>query len=709
MSKRRFAVLAATVAFVAAGAWALTRQPPAALAPAAVVPSASAYRQAAPLRLLLTIYDGGFQGEWLDGGWGPHEIVDGGPARIGFAGFGGITLRGPEIDSRYAAFSFRYKAPPAFGDFLEVELKGTSRTDPALPLVGVEPRHTALLADGWREVVIGMKELNPSRSRFDRIVIKAGKRVAADWVSLDKIGLLAAAPAASSAGTPVRDVTFQVACNEPAHRIDPMIYGIAHGDAGLGATWNRLGGNTMSRLNWDLGNVWNTGNDWFFENVAGKDAGLSSWLDAGAASGMKIGLVVPMIGWVAKDKTSVGFPLSRFPKQRKHDPERGAGDGYDTEGKPIPPGPPSQTSIPAPPELIGRWVRRVSDQGRAQGARRVHMYILDNEPSLWNETHRDVHPEPVGYDELLERTISYGTEVRKADPEALIAGPAEWGWSGYFSSAKDRTSGVQLGPDRMAHGGEALVAWYLRRLAEHERRTGVRLLDVLILHFYPAGAGVYGDEARTDPETAALRLRSTRALWDPEYQDESWIADRVKLIPRMKAWVRDNYPGRKVALGEWNFGAEDHISGGLAVAEALGRFGQQGLDMASYWIAPAPGTPAYHAFRAYRNFDGRGGRFLDWSVKTSSADGVSLFASRDEESRRMVFVALNLDREFAVRTNIDLSSCGEPGERRAFSFGEGSQALVAEPPLPGTAKGLVELMPPYSLRVIELSLPGRAP
>ena len=31
-----------------------------------------------------------------------------------------------------------------------------------------------------------------------------------------------------------------------------------------------------------------------------------------------------------------------------------------------------------------------------------------------------------------------------------------------------------------------------------------------------------------DPATNALRLRSTRALWDPSYVDESWIntADR---------------------------------------------------------------------------------------------------------------------------------------------------------------------------------------
>ena len=82
----------------------------------------------------------------------------------------------------------------------------------------------------------------------------------------------------------------------------------------------------------------------------------------------------------------------------------------------------------------------------------------------------------------------------------------------------------------------------------------------------------------------------------------------------MKEWVRDNYPGRKISLGEWSFGAEAHISGGLATAEALGRFGQQGLDAAFHWGGLKKDTPTYWAFRAFRNFDGQGGRFQNVSL-----------------------------------------------------------------------------------------------
>ena len=122
------------------------------------------------------------------------------------------------------------------------------------------------------------------------------------------------------------------------------------------------------------------------------------------------------------------------------------------------------------------------------------MYILDNEPSLWWTNHRDVHPEPLSYDELVQRTIDYGTAIREADPEAVIAGPAEWGWTNYFYSPKDQAAGpLVLRPDRRAHGDFPLVAYYLKALAEHQKKTGVRVLDVFDLHAYPTADNVYGD------------------------------------------------------------------------------------------------------------------------------------------------------------------------------------------------------------------------
>lgn len=690
MSRAKVLGVSAALIALGAGAWLLV---PRGAPPVAEAPVAPERRALTPLRIAVSIYDGALQPGWQDWGWGPHELSDAGPARIGFAGFGGVVFRREAEELRYGAFTFRYKAP--FEDFLEVVLKNPGGIERDLPVVRVQGRHTAELPDGSREVLIPMAELNPSRLPFDRIVIKAHANVGSDWVLIDKVGLTESdSHDPNQPSVPERGAQVTVHCDQAATRIDPMIYGIAHGLRGTGETWHRIGGNPMTRLNWELGNVWNVGSDWFFENTGSDDSGLPGWLDEGAALGVKMGVVVPLIGWVAKDKTSVGFPVARFGKQRKVDEGRGAGDGHDPSGKPLTPGPPTLTSVEAPPEAIGRWVRSVRAKDAKRGARGVHLYILDNEPSLWNVTHRDIHPEPLTYAELLDRTVRYATEVRKADPEAVIAGPSEWGWAGYLGNSA---------PDRAAHGGVPLVAWYLKQLAEHEKKTGTRLLDVLNLHFYPAADGVYGPNARTDPKTSALRLRSTRGLWDPSYRDESWIDAPIRLIPRMKEWVRDNYPGLKLAIGEWSFGAEEHVSGGLAIAEALGRFGQSGLDAASYWVQPKLGTPAFWGFRAYRDYDGKGARFLDWSVPATPAKDVSLFVSRDEQKQRFVLILLNSSGEYALRTRIDASSCGALSATRAFSYAAGSAAIAPEA---GAAEmaGLVQTLPPHSLRIVELDV-----
>jgi hypothetical protein len=230
------------------------------------------------------------------------------------------------------------------------------------------------------------------------------------------------------------------------------------------------------------------------------------------------------------------------------------------------------------------------------------------------------------------------------------------------------------------------------------------------VHFYPQVAGIYGGHGpeRTDPEGAALRIRSTRSLWDPEYQDESWIAEKVGLIPRVKTWISENYPGLGISIGEWSFGAETHMSGALAVAEVLGRFGQQGITSAFYWLCPPAGTPAFHAFRAYRNFDGNGGAFLDWSVPTTEAPGVSVFASRDDARSRIVAVLLNLDAETAADAEIDVSACGAGFSRRVFEYRDGTAGFAGgeqkdaagQRSKPGFVRDRIE---PYSIKVLELT------
>ncbi len=505
-----------------------------------------------------------------------------------------------------------------------------------------------------------------------------------------------------------------IQCDQPTHRISPLIYGIAeqpmHHDEyqwKLGATARRWGGNHTSLYNWELGNAWNAGKDWFFKNVDfdGKPgAAYARFIDEDLAHGMATALTIPMIGWAAKDTTSYSFPVSVFGAQQATEPDHpDVGNGVTPDGKLIQPGSPDRTSVPMPPASVGRWVRAIRKADQARGRRGVQMYILGNEPMLWSENHRDVHPKPVSYDELLDRTIAYATAIREADPGAVIAGPALWGWPAYFGSGVDQD--VHHGhPDRDRHGGEPLLPWWLGQVRAQEKKTGIHLLDLVDVHFYPQGQGIgLGKSGDTDPDTAARRIRSVRALWDARYVDESWIGKPVELIPRLKKWIAKEHPGLGISIGEYNFGAETHMSGGLAVAEALGRFGEQGIKSAFYWDFPAKNSPAYSAFLAYRDFDGKGGRFLDTSVPASSDDRrLSVFASRGGAGH-MVIVLLDLDPATLIAASLDLTTCGRVSAQRRFVYRAGSPGFA--PARPGARKGTLDLaLPAYSMTVLDLRL-----
>ena len=82
------------------------------------------------------------------------------------------------------------------------------------------------------------------------------------------------------------------------------------------------------------------------------------------------------------------------------------------------------------------------------------------------------------------------------------------------------------------------------------------------------------------------RNRSTRSLWDPNYVDETWINDKVQLIPRLQNWVNTYYPGTPIGITEYNWGAENHINGATTQADIFGIFGREGLDMAARWTTP---------------------------------------------------------------------------------------------------------------------------
>jgi hypothetical protein len=422
------------------------------------------------------------------------------------------------------------------------------------------------------------------------------------------------------------------------HAISPLIYGVNFGDDTQAAQrrWpvRRWGGNATTRYNWQI-DVNNHASDWFFENLANTDSNPAAlpngstsdtFITATRTAGGQPLITVPTIGWTPIDRTERwGFSVAKYGAQQQTEctvtgnaswcnPD--AGNGLHPDGTPITGNNPADTSQTIAPSFVAAWMAHIAQLTGTAAGGGVAFYALDNEPALWDSTHRDVHPNPLTYDEEWQFTRDYAAAIKAQDPNAQVFGPAEWGWCGYFFSAAD---GCAAGADAAAHGNEALLDWYLDQISQYQTAHGVKLLDYLDLHYYPQSSGV----AISDDEsaaTSALRLRSLKSLYDPTYVDESWIGQVVQLIPRMHTWVNTHLPGTKLAISEYNWGNDTGLSSALAQAEALAIFGREGLDLASRWVAPAPNTPVEDAFLLYLDYDGAGSQVGGDSVQAVSGN-----------------------------------------------------------------------------------------
>jgi hypothetical protein len=231
--------------------------------------------------------------------------------------------------------------------------------------------------------------------------------------------------------------------------------------------------------------------------------------------------------------------------------------------------------------------------------------------------------------------------------------------------------GCTDGADRKAHDDLPLIQWYIQQVADYKKANNVQLVDVVDVHFYPQAPGVFSKAE--DPLTALLRLRSPRSLWDPTYNDESWISTPIMILKRINDWITSINPGMKTAVSEYNFGDDTLITAALANTNAIGVFAQMGVQVATRWVAPASGSIAEEAFKIYLNYDGKGSRVTGDYVQTTSSniDLVSAFAFNSQSTKKIYVVIINNVNTGANPVTVDVSDFSQTGSINYFSFATG--------------------------------------
>jgi len=640
------------------------------------------------------IYDNVLENSWQDWSWGTTmnlnytgTYVHSGAASISAtitSGWSALSLwHSAQDSSAYTNLTFWINGGTSGGQQLQIYAELATGTKPAISL-------PTLAANTWQQMNFSLSALGvANQANFIRFSIQDRSGAAEPTFYVDDISLQAGAPVLSGTNA---NVAIQIDAQANRHAISPLIYGVAFATSSqlldLNAPLHRSGGNGTTTYNWQI-NAANHAADWYFESIAESSSAAGGdgddFITTSKNGGAQAMLTIPMIGWVAK--LGPGRAILASYNTNKYGPQTAtdqwfpaAGNGVSlATGLNITTNDPTDANLPADTNFQAGWVVHLTNTWHTATNGGLLYYIMDNEWSLWQSTHRDVHPVGPTMDEVFTNYCKYATMVKGIDPTALAAGPEEWSWPGYFYSGYDQQwSGANNDyntadyPDRKAHGGQDFGPWFLTQVNLRSQAAGKRLLDVFTLHCYPQENNVGTDAA--DSTTALLRNQSTRQFWDTNYVDPSWINSIIALIPRMRSWVTTNYPGTKIGITEYNWGAESSINGATAQADIDGIFGREGLDLATRWTTPDASTPTYKAMKMYRNYDGNTSTFGDTSVAATvpNPDNLSAFAAIRTNDSAMTLMVINKDILNATPLRATITNFANSGTAQAWQLTSGN-------------------------------------
>jgi hypothetical protein len=637
------------------------------------------------------IYDDALENSWANWSYSTTvnlgntgTYVHSGTASIGATitgAWGALSLWHSAQDSSvYTNLTFWINGGASGGQKLQIYAEVTGTAEPAISL-------PTLAAGTWQQMSFSLSALGvANQPNFIRFSIQDRNGSTEPTFYVDDISLQAGAPIQPSTNA---NVTVQIDALVNCHAISPLIYGVAFASSNqlldLNFTMNRSGGNAETRYNWQL-NAHNHAADWYFESIDDGNATPGATADAFVANskygGAQPMITIPMIGWsptLGSGRSKLwSYSIAKYGLQTDSDihnapynnPDAGNGISSTNGDNPITWNIPTDANFPTNSAFQQAYVQHLTNRWGLSTNGGVRYYIMDNEHSIWFSTHQDVHPVGPTMQEIRTNMLTYASMVKSNDPNALVCGPEEWGWSGYFYSGYDQQNSGQH--DRAANGGWDYMPWLLNQIHQHDLGTGQRLLDYFTLHCYPQG-GEGGNDISSS--TQLLRNKSTRQFWDTNYVDLSWIGQQptnniLMLIPRMKNWVATYYPGTKIGITEYNWGAEPSINGATAQADILGIFGREGLDLATRWTTPDPSTPTYKAMKLYRNYDGNKSTFGDTSVQAAvpNPDNLAAFAAVRTGDGAMTIMTINKDLLNATPLRAAITNFANSGTAQAWQL-----------------------------------------
>jgi len=284
--------------------------------------------------------------------------------------------------------------------------------------------------------------------------------------------------------------------------------------------------------------------------------------------------------------------------------------------------------------------------GQGLDSTRIRYWNMDNEVEIWDGTHDDVMPVQVDAESFMQRFFAVAKKARALYPGIRLSGPVspnEWQWFAWKGGQVVGTDGIRY----------PWLQYFIKRLAEEQQRTGIRLLDVIDLHFYPFSTNrpdilqyhrVFFDSTYAYPEANGIHL--VNGGWDNSVQIED-------VFGRCQSWLNQYMgPGNGVsfAISETSVNLNnDPNAQAVWYGSMLGEFMKHNVEYFTPWGWEKGMWETLHLYSRYNKTNSIG------AVSDDELD-VSAYATATDANDSIAVVLVNRSPTFTKTVSVNLSN-----------------------------------------------------
>jgi hypothetical protein len=309
-------------------------------------------------------------------------------------------------------------------------------------------------------------------------------------------------------------------------------------------------------------------------------------------------------------------------------------------------------------EMLDHWF---GPDGIGLDSTKLRYWSMDNEPDLWSGTHDDVRKTQLDAEAFMQIYFEAAKKARSKFPGIKIVGPiasGEWFWYNW------------PGGTTVIDGKKyCWLEYFIKRVAQEEAASGIKLLDVFALHFYPGEKvdeqavqthRIFFDENYAYP--GANGVSAVNGGWDTSIKKEY-------VFKRCNDWLAKYMgPNHKVKLGITECGVKSENPNVAAVwyASMLGEFMRHNeVEIFTPWTWRKGMWETLHLFARYNKptyvetISDNEELVSAYATKNATADSlVVVLVNRSKTDTKVVTVSpanfILGDGPFDVRTLSDL-------------------------------------------------------